>query len=268
MVMQIYALTDPREAPLCPRYVGASVQPTVRLLQHVNHAVRVAELDHAETEKGSWLQDLLRHGLFPGLLILETLGADEPWEARERFWIRQHQTSLTNKAPGGAGAPAGRTLTDEHRAKIAQANSHRGKVLNLAQRVSTANKGRMWSEAERQARAENRKPVSNATKQLLSERAVGRKHTLESRRLMSIVQTGRSVSDDTKALLSASKRGVKQTAEHARKAAEARTGKARSEQTKAKISAALKGKQFTPERLLAITQAQRARRLRESSSNQ
>ena len=76
----IYALVDPTSQEI--RYVGASGDPRVRLLQHINARSR-------ETgPKAEWLRALVDRGVKPEYFVLEDTTRSE-WEFWEQYWICQ-----------------------------------------------------------------------------------------------------------------------------------------------------------------------------------
>lgn len=90
----VYALVDPRDDQV--RYVGKSVNVAVRVKAHLN--------DRGSTRKARWLQLLLREGLDPEVIVLETGSGD--WERAEVKWIAHFRSTgcdLTNATTGGEG---------------------------------------------------------------------------------------------------------------------------------------------------------------------
>jgi hypothetical protein len=84
------------------RYVGFTSQHLfARLSNHVCRA-RGGERSH----KGDWLRKLLRMGLRPMVVVLETGTDMAAWPGAERRWIAHHRAlgaNLTNATDGGEG---------------------------------------------------------------------------------------------------------------------------------------------------------------------
>lgn len=92
------------------RYVGKTVRALKdRLAQHRTASRR------GELPVNRWL----RKNPEAEIRLLETVGPDRDWAARERYWIEAHD-NLLNLTSGGEGL-AGHTFSPEHRAKIAAA---------------------------------------------------------------------------------------------------------------------------------------------------
>ena len=111
----VYALTDPRTHEV--RYIGKTVQkPEHRLTLHLARAQR-----GYRAHVYSWIRELLRLGMSPGLRILDGIpgnGSDE-----EREWIaygRMQGWRLTNHTDGGEGS-AGLKASEETKAKMREA---------------------------------------------------------------------------------------------------------------------------------------------------
>lgn len=73
----IYVLFDPRKPNLI-RYVGQSVTPYVRQLQHCK--------EKSKSKKAKWLETMLLDGILPGMNIIEVT-TPEKADAREKLWI-------------------------------------------------------------------------------------------------------------------------------------------------------------------------------------
>lgn len=73
----IYALVDPRDDTV--RYVGCAIDVEERFNQHLR--------DRGNTPKCEWLAELKRHGLLPGLEILEVVDGFFGAFSREDYWI-------------------------------------------------------------------------------------------------------------------------------------------------------------------------------------
>lgn len=94
-MIYIYGLKDPRNNEI--RYVGKSINPTLRYSEHIHEK-------KTNKEKMEWLKDLSDNGAKPELVILETIGEDVDWQEREKYWIAfgyESNWRLTNIASGG-----------------------------------------------------------------------------------------------------------------------------------------------------------------------
>ena len=80
----VYALTDPRTDEV--RYIGVAKDLEQRLYQHVYSR-------GGNSEKDSWIQQLLDDGLSPSIEPLETAETKNIAHEREAYWI-QHYTEL------------------------------------------------------------------------------------------------------------------------------------------------------------------------------
>lgn len=80
----IYALTDPRDAFI--RYIGMSNNAYRRFREHIQYPT-------SPSHKERWLQELLEHGMLPGLVILETVQGEPLAREREEYWINFYQST-------------------------------------------------------------------------------------------------------------------------------------------------------------------------------
>tara|TARA_R110000868_G_scaffold203969_8_gene451967 strand:+ start:4377 stop:5624 length:1248 start_codon:yes stop_codon:yes gene_type:complete len=78
------------------RYVGKSVRPKVRRLEHLYEAK-----SGVSTHKSNWIRSLLDNGDDINVTILEEV-EEVNWEGRERYWISKIP-NLTNLSLGGDG---------------------------------------------------------------------------------------------------------------------------------------------------------------------
>lgn len=96
----IYALCDPRTGAI--RYIGKSWQPSRRLIYHVYHARRGTR--HLPVHR--WIWQILKRGLRPTLLEIESVLPGADWASRERHWIENYRAvgaKLLNLTDGGEG---------------------------------------------------------------------------------------------------------------------------------------------------------------------
>src|SRR3990167_4427782 len=114
----IYCLRDPRDRSV--RYIGVTTQSMrTRLRQHIN--------DKQANYRTNWIKSLKKHNLLPTIHEVAKVPREsiDHWE---RFWIQYFRSAgakLTNLTNGGKAPLLGRSLTEEHRKKIGEAN--RGK---------------------------------------------------------------------------------------------------------------------------------------------
>ncbi len=102
----IYGLIDP-ETLEC-RYIGKSVRPKQRVDNHMQ--------DKGKCHRTHWLRQLKARGLWPDIVILETVEGGWPWQESERYWIahaKREGWPLTNNTSGGDGVPDLPTATRE-----------------------------------------------------------------------------------------------------------------------------------------------------------
>jgi len=92
----IYGLTDPVTGEI--RYIGKSIRPIERLANHCNEV--------SKCHRSNWIQGLRKQGLKPGMVILERINGDWPWQESEKYWIsygRKNGWDLVNNTNGGDG---------------------------------------------------------------------------------------------------------------------------------------------------------------------
>lgn len=90
----IYALIDPRDDVI--RYIGKSIDPDYRYVQHMNEKV-------SNKGKIAWIAGLELEDLQPEMKVLE-IANEKNWEEREKWWIergREFGWPLLNISPGG-----------------------------------------------------------------------------------------------------------------------------------------------------------------------
>lgn len=105
----LYCLCEPGTKEI--RYIGKANNPDCRRSVHLNHAKA-----DKQTYCARWIRQLLNRGLSPDMHILAEV-AKTDWIALEKAFIflcRHYGLPLTNLAEGGEG-PTGHKQTAEHR---------------------------------------------------------------------------------------------------------------------------------------------------------
>lgn len=128
MDITIYGLRCPISGEI--RYVGKAVDATKRFSQHIS----TREIKK-ETHKTHWLRKLLKAGLYPEVVVLETV-RDGKWQEREIWWIahlREQGANLTNMRKGGNGFAFGDKHSEETKRKISKAG--KGRVITEETRM-------------------------------------------------------------------------------------------------------------------------------------
>jgi len=184
MKVQIYAIYDPRNQKDV-RYVGK----TIRSLRERMYA----HMFHARHDKKRplylWMRKLIRQGVVPEIRVIE-LTSESDWPLREQHWIahfrRQADSKLLNLTDGGEsnlnwipskatrrkisisnkgkiGYWRGKTMSNEHRAKIGDAQRGRKKALKTRIKISKALQGVKLTEQHKlalsNAKQRKKKPV-------------------------------------------------------------------------------------------------------------
>lgn len=229
--MKIYTLHDPDT--MAVRYVGFTSRTLEqRLLGHLECK--------RKCHKTSWVKSLAMLGKKPVVLLVESVSS-ENWQERERFWIKHFRETmgcnLTNTCIGGEGAIGlrhtpetreklrlaniGKTLSDEHRAKIGASNLGKTITLETREKLRAANTGRSHSQ-------EARKKIGAAH--------VGIARPDWVRAKISAAHIGKKISDESRAKMSVSHKGVPIPKEVRVKISEALTGRSFSEEHREKLS--------------------------------
>jgi hypothetical protein len=143
MLNFIYALVDPNTKEI--RYIGKSVNPNNRLMHHWKYR------DKGRTYRDHWLRSL--NGVKPFLQILEQ--CEENWEEREKWWIAyipnltNHNNGGAGCPPGAQGPRPYRKQTPEHIEKRRlQLMGHEVSV-ETRERIGAPQRGRTLSEEHR-----------------------------------------------------------------------------------------------------------------------
>lgn len=174
----IYGLTDPRlgTGQRAVRYVGKSNDPAHRRRIHLTPTGL-----RGSSHKQNWLRQLLKLGIRPGLLVLESV-KEAHWKNAERFWIaalRHRGCRLTNVDRGGSGGslPGGKRSLETRRkmSEAAMGNKNAQGHQNHLGHEHTDDAKRRIGEASRTASAKTREKQRQAM--LGNKNAAGHKHT-------------------------------------------------------------------------------------------
>lgn len=190
----VYALGDPRTDEI--RYVGRSVQPEIRLRDHMRKTAPNGNRSRR------WLHALKRRGLRPVFWILEVVPNENHAGKRETWWIHYfwrvgaRLANETDSGEHGGGWNRGLTKETDHRVmKAATSIKARWATYphprtghpcsaETKEKISSAHRGRkkVWSAEGRQRFSEYRagRPGSMA----------GKTHSVEARAKMSARKMG------------------------------------------------------------------------------
>lgn len=236
----IYGLIDPRT--LMVRYVGQSTTGPTRPISHGRESKLKIE---AHTHKARWIRRLQADGLEYAWTTLEEVALSD-LNDREEWWIRYGKMSgwpLTNLTSGGDGtrgykqskehvakrtakvaaALRGRTISDEHRAKIVAAN--------LGSKRSEIGVQNMREAQRRRAELERNSGVKRTLSNAARAKLIGRVHSDEHRAKISAALRGRSWSAATHEKMT----GRKMSVEAVAKSSAARTGQKRTDEMKQRM---------------------------------
>lgn len=213
-------------------YVGSAVNVPQRFAAH-RSMLKLNE-HHSRKLQRAWLKYGEAAFVFA---VIESVQERAQLVEREQFWIEELRAFGErgyNMAPK-AGNTLGVKLSPETRARISavQLGKKRGpRPPEFCAKLSAARRGMVFTPEH----------CANLSKGKLGK--PGRKHTVETRARMSIVQKElkKFVSDETRARLSASHKGRRPTDEARRNQSLAMMGRKVSAETRAKIAAAHLGK--------------------------
>jgi hypothetical protein len=139
----IYGLVDPRTQEI--RYIGKSIRPKERLMNHCNEPPSNCHRSH-------WIQELKRLGIKPDMIFLESVSGEWPWQESEKWWIKHGRDNgwpLTNNTDGGDGVEG---LPPETQAKIKAAWKGRKHRPETIAKLKAARALRPFHSAETRAR--------------------------------------------------------------------------------------------------------------------
>lgn len=126
----VYGLRDPATGHL--RYIGKSTSGLTRPRQHLN----ICCLNREKSYKANWIRSLIRIGLLPEIVVIQSSVDSSILSDCERFWIvyfRGMGCPLTNLTDGGDG-PFGR-LVSEHERSL-KSRMFRGRTPALSTRLA------------------------------------------------------------------------------------------------------------------------------------
>lgn len=168
----IYTLSHPTTGEV--RYVGKSDNPNYRFINHCK--------DKRPTRNRSWILGLKNQGLLPVMEVLEEV-KNSDWEDVEKYWIAQMKAwgfRLNNITSGGNSGYERKVDSNGNK----QGGSKKGRVLSLETRAKMSlsrigNKHRLGiphskdvrDKIKDAVRGKPRRPHSEETKRILSERA-------------------------------------------------------------------------------------------------
>jgi hypothetical protein len=142
-ITYIYILKHPDTLEI--KYVGKSIEPKKRYIQHSNYKI---QLNSKSKHLSNWLLTFLKDGKKPIMEIIEE--CLEKWEDREIYWIDYYIKSgnkLCNISKGGKGC-SGHKMSDDEKQKRSKAFKGKniwmkGKVFSNEWRsnISKATKG-------------------------------------------------------------------------------------------------------------------------------
>jgi predicted GIY-YIG superfamily endonuclease len=145
-VVIVYGLVDPRTDTL--RYIGQSKDPRKRYWRHCHPA------KNSYTHRDNWIRAILRQGLTPEFIELDSAATQEDADLLECFWIASLRAAgalLLNREDGGKTTRGrlGQNLTAEQRAKISEAHKGVKHSAETRMKMSQQRKGRKISEETR-----------------------------------------------------------------------------------------------------------------------
>lgn len=175
----IYGLVDPETDEI--RYIGKSIRPTERLMNHCNEV--------SGCHRSNWIQSLKKCGLKPEMVILERIVGDWPWQESEKRWIaygRANGWNLVNNTDGGDGVSGlpeetrakmastwkGRKHKPESLLKIGAATASRRHSKQTKEKMSAAHKGRVITWGDKLSEV-NRKLSADTVREISDELANG-----------------------------------------------------------------------------------------------
>lgn len=130
LVSYVYVLIDP--ISLIVRYVGKSVDPSIRFRNHLKETI----LTQTNPYKFNWIQSLLKRDLKPILKTIECTKLSLI-DDRERYWISLYRklvgTKLTNILDGGEGGYSGDPSYGFRLGKSLQGHKSNKKVTSSSQ---------------------------------------------------------------------------------------------------------------------------------------
>lgn len=162
--MNLYALLDPRSKKV--RYIGKTHR---RVEDRLREHLKDARSSRGSSYRANWIRSLLKEGLTPDVLYLDSVaGSGDEEEVAFIGIAKSLGCDLVNYAPGGRGvtrhtpevrarisaAKRGAAIPPEVRAKISEAGKGRKFSAEHRARIAAAN-ARRWSEGKMEAARKN-----------------------------------------------------------------------------------------------------------------
>jgi len=171
----VYALLDPETEEV--RYVGFTrFTLEKRLQEHL--------CDGFKTHRRNWIQSLRRRGLRPTITLLETV-VEEPWQAREQWWIKHCREAGCNLVNGTDGGDGMNNPSEEVRRKCGDAQRgkkrvHSPETVERIRQQALARYAGGWKPSDESVDSMKRKlrgrthTTSDETKEKIRQRALER----------------------------------------------------------------------------------------------
>lgn len=248
----VYGLIDPRTDAI--RYVGITNHDVNERLR--NHFESIREKNNTSHRK-MWLLSLKRIGLKPTIIVLDEV-PPEIGGVCESNWIsflRDIGEPLTNSTEGGE---KNYSFLPEVRKKISARRIEHWRNISDEDYAEFCKK-----ESEGHLKWWKDHVMSKETRNKLRANWLGRRHTDETRRMMSLRRKGKPGhphSLETRRKIGDSQRGLKKpplSLEARRKISMAMKGRVFSEERNRKISLTRTGMKFTPEHCANISRAKK-----------
>jgi len=202
----IYALTDKAGDV---RYVGWATNTQRRLRTHIHQARKEPLRNH----RTNWIHSLLKVGLKPSLVVIET-GNGCDWGEKERGWIkffRERGCRLVNATDGGDGslgykhssgtlakmakARIGRVFSLEHRARLSEARLGHEVSPETRAKIGAASRGQSPESRLKMSASKLGHAVSAETRAKIGDANKGQIPSPEERANMSIAQRRRRATE-------------------------------------------------------------------------
>lgn len=196
-ICYIYGLVDPLSGNV--RYIGQSVNPTYRLRYHLR-------IKKPSTHKEFWINSLLRLGLVPEMIILETTTKKNSCEL-EIYWIAWYRNNgfiLTNSTDGGDVPPHSKET--HKKISIAKIGSKASATARLNMSLARIGKKHSLVAKEKMSAAKKGKRLTAQHAANIAIAKTGHKTTLETRAKISAAKIGKEFFAETKARMSSAQK--------------------------------------------------------------